>query len=209
VVFLALKELQQPTLSRSGDMAMDFLTPSQTVAQLKDSGESRMKASLAKVTPHGYEVGYEAFTINGRMLGHGERVLFHILHGSATENSQSCTSGPQLPRDRNGWQLSAETSSCAWALVENGGADFRDRRNEPHSGSWIMGDLADDDRHHGMGIVVEYAGYKGKPQWTSDRSRGFTWRWRPCSTKRIFGGDMGSVFLLVNNRGAVRVRPSF
>jgi hypothetical protein len=51
-----------------------------------------MKASLAKGTPHGYEVGYESFTINGRMLGHGEpvrvkhgeRVLFHILNGSAT-----------------------------------------------------------------------------------------------------------------------------
>jgi len=28
-----------------------------------------------------------------------------------------------------------------------------------------MGDLSDDDRHHGMGIVVEYAGRSGKPQW--------------------------------------------
>ena len=43
--------------------------------------------------PHGFEVGYGSFTINGRMLGHGEpvrvkqgeRVLFHILNGSATE----------------------------------------------------------------------------------------------------------------------------
>ena len=43
--------------------------------------------------PHGYEVGYRSFTINGRMLGHGEpirvkqgeRVLFHVLNGSATE----------------------------------------------------------------------------------------------------------------------------
>jgi FtsP/CotA-like multicopper oxidase with cupredoxin domain len=43
--------------------------------------------------PHGYEVGYRYFTINGRMLGHGEpvrvkqgeRVLFHVLNGSATE----------------------------------------------------------------------------------------------------------------------------
>jgi Multicopper oxidase. len=52
-----------------------------------------MKASLAKGMPHGYEVGYKFFTVNGRMLGHGEpirvkrgeRVLFHILNGSATE----------------------------------------------------------------------------------------------------------------------------
>ena len=38
-------------------------------------------------------MGYDFFTINGRMLGHGEpirvksgeRVLFHVLNGSATE----------------------------------------------------------------------------------------------------------------------------
>jgi FtsP/CotA-like multicopper oxidase with cupredoxin domain len=34
-----------------------------------------------------------------------------------------------------------------------------------HPGVWIMGDTADDDRHHGMGIVVEYAHQTGKPQW--------------------------------------------
>jgi FtsP/CotA-like multicopper oxidase with cupredoxin domain len=32
---------------------------------------------------------------------------------------------------------------------------------------WILGDLNDDDRGHGMGIVVEYAGRSGKPQWTT------------------------------------------
>lgn len=30
---------------------------------------------------------------------------------------------------------------------------------------WILGDLADDDRGHGMGIVVGYAGRTGKVQW--------------------------------------------
>jgi FtsP/CotA-like multicopper oxidase with cupredoxin domain len=34
-----------------------------------------------------------------------------------------------------------------------------------HPGVWIMGDLANDDRRHGMGIVVEYAGRSGRPQW--------------------------------------------
>ena len=32
-------------------------------------------------------------------------------------------------------------------------------------GVWIMGDTANDDRQHGMGIVVEYAGRNGKPLW--------------------------------------------
>src|ERR1035441_8818774 len=91
-VFLTLKEFE-PTYSRGGDMAMDFLAPATTVKELKDSGETAMNASLAKGMPHGFEVGYGSFTINGRMLGSGEpvrvkpgeRVLFHILNGSATE----------------------------------------------------------------------------------------------------------------------------
>jgi FtsP/CotA-like multicopper oxidase with cupredoxin domain len=35
-----------------------------------------------------------------------------------------------------------------------------------HPGVWIMGDLADDDRRHGMGTVVEYARYRGQPVWS-------------------------------------------
>jgi FtsP/CotA-like multicopper oxidase with cupredoxin domain len=91
-VFLMLKEFQ-PTLSRGGDMAMDFLAPATRVKALEESGESAMRASLAKGMPHGFEVGYSLFSINGRMFGHGdpirvkqgERVLFHIVNGSATE----------------------------------------------------------------------------------------------------------------------------
>lgn len=170
-VFLTLKEFQ-PTLSRGGDMAMDFLSPSAPVKALQDQGESAMKASLAKGMPHGYEVGYAAFTINGRMLGHGEpvrvkpgeRVLFHVLNGSATEIRSLALPGHQfqvVALDGNSvpnpssvpvlWLGTAERIS---AIVEMN-----------HPGVWIMGDTADDDRHHGMGIVVEYAGRAGKPQW--------------------------------------------
>ena len=42
-----------------------------------------------------------------------------------------------------------------------------------HPGVWVMGDLADGDRKHGMGIVVEYAGQKGKPQWIKPKP--FRW----------------------------------
>ncbi len=170
-VFLTLKEFQ-PTLSRGGDMPMNFLAPAQTVSALKDAGERTMKASLAKRMPHGYEVGYDSFTINGRMLGHGdpvrvkagERVLFHFLNGSATEIRSLALPGhtfnviamdgnplPKPIRVPGLWLGTAERIS---AMVEMN-----------HPGVWVMGDLADDDRHHGMGIVVEYAGYKGKPQW--------------------------------------------
>ncbi len=44
-----------------------------------------------------------------------------------------------------------------------------------HPGVWILGDLADDDRRHGMGIVVEYAGRAGKAQWISPPA--FKWNY--------------------------------
>ena len=170
-VFLTLKEFQ-PTLSRGGDMAMDFLSPSQTVPALKQSGETKMNGSLAKGTPHGYEVGYDAFTINGRMLGHGEpirvkqgeRVLFHILNGSAGEIRSLALPGHTftiLAMDGNPLPKPVRTPGLWLGTAERISAIVQMN----HPGVWIMGDLADDDRHHGMGIVVEYAGYKGKPQW--------------------------------------------
>lgn len=170
-VFLVLKEFQ-PTLSRGGDMAQDFLSPSTRVKSLEDSGESAMKASLAKGMPHGYEVGYDFFTINGRMLGHGElirvkrgeRVLFHVLNGSATEIRSLALPGhdfevvsldgnpvPNPARVPVLWLGTAERVS---AIVEMN-----------HPGVWILGDLDNDDRGHGMGIVVEYANQTGKPEW--------------------------------------------
>lgn len=180
-VFLTLKEFQ-PTLSRGGDMAMDFLTPAETVPALKHAGKSKMNASLAQGKPHGYEVGYDSFTINGRMLGHGEpirvkhgeRVLFHVLNGSAGEIRSLALPGHQftvvamdgnpLPRPVRVPGLWLGTAERISAVVEMN-----------HPGVWVMGDLSDDDRRHGMGIVVEYAGYKGKPQWIPPKP--FKWNY--------------------------------
>ena len=170
-VFLTLKEFQ-PTFSRGGDMAMDFLSPAARVKSLEESGESAMKASLAKGMPHGYEVGYDAFTINGRMLGHGdpirvkvgESVLFHVLNGSATEIRSLALpghvfrvvalDGNPVPNPALVPVLWLGTAERVSAIVEM-----------KHPGIWIMGDTSDDDRRHGMGIVVEYAHSTGKPQW--------------------------------------------
>lgn len=172
-VFLVLKEFE-PTFSRGGDMPQDFLSPATPVKALEEAGESAMKASLAKGMPHGYEVGYGSFTINGRMLGHGEpirvkqgeRVLFHVLNGSATEIRSLVLPGhsfqvvaldgnpvPNPARVPVLWIGTAERIS---AIVEMN-----------HPGVWILGDLDDDDRRHGMGIVVEYAGRAGKAQWVA------------------------------------------
>ena len=170
-VFLVLKEFE-PTFSRGGDMAQNFLAPPTKVKALEEQGESAMKASLATGMSHGYEVGYGSFTINGRMLGHGEpirvklgeRVLFHILNGSATEIRSLALPGHSfqvvaldgnpVPNPMTVPVLWLGTAERISAIVEM-----------KHPGVWIMGDLADDDRHRGMGIVVEYAGSKGKGQW--------------------------------------------
>ena len=46
-----------------------------------------------------------------------------------------------------------------------------------HPGIWILGDMANDDRQHGMGIVVEYVGRKGKKQWVAPKP--FRWDYTP------------------------------
>lgn len=170
-VFLTLKEFE-PWFSRGGDMASDLFNSSVEVPEIKREGEAAMTESMAKGAPHGYEVNYRSFTVNGRMLGHGdpirvkqgERILFHVLNGSATEIRSLALPGHTfrvIALDGNPvpnpasvpivWIGTAERIS---AVVEMN-----------HPGVWVLGDLADDDREHGMGIVVEYAGRAGKPQW--------------------------------------------
>lgn len=180
-VFLTLKEFE-PTLSQGGDMPGGFLA-GDPVADLKDKGERAMAASLAAGKAHGYEVGYGTFTINGRTLGHGDpirvktgdRILLHVLNGSATENRSLALpghtfivvalDGDPVPKPIAVpvlWLGAAERVSV---IVE---------MNNP--GIWILGDLSDDDRQAGMGIVVEYAGRTGDPQWAPPPP--FQWDYR-------------------------------
>jgi len=180
-VFVMMKEFE-PSLSRGGDMAMNFLAPAARVKTLEDAGESAMKASLAAGKPHGYEVGYEFFTINGRMLGHGEpvrveageRVLFHVLNGSATEIRSLALPGHSfqvVALDGNPVPTPAEVPVLWLGTAERISAIVR----MTNPGVWVMGDLADDDRAHGMGIVVEYAGRRGKAQWEAPKP--FHWNY--------------------------------
>ena len=169
-VFLLLKEFE-PSFSRGGDMPLDFLWPATRDPKLEAAGESAMKASLAKKMPHGFEVGYRAFAINGRMLGHGdpirvkprERVLFHVVNGSASEIRSLALpghtfrvialDGNPVPTPREVPVLWIGTGERVSAVVEM-----------TRPGVWILGDVGD-DRQNGMGIVVEYAGATGKPRW--------------------------------------------
>jgi len=180
-VFLVLKEFE-PSFSLGGDMAQDFLAPASKVRELESAGESAMKASLGKGMPHGYEVGYRYFTINGRMLGHGEpvkvkpgeRVLLHVLNGSATEIRSLALPGhvfKVVALDGNAVPAPAEVPVLWLGTAERISAIVEMN----HPGVWILGDLADDDRGHGVGIVVEYAGHTGKPVWVPPKP--FHWNY--------------------------------
>lgn len=175
-VFLVMKEFG-PTFSRGGDMAMDVLA-GEPVKELQQMGKAADEAAPEKTK--GFEVGYELFAINGRMLGHGEpirvkqgeRVLFHVLNASATEIRSLALpghlfrvvalDGNPVPTPVDVPVLWLGTAERVSAIVD---------MKQP--GVWVMGDLADDDRGHGMGIVVEYAGRKGKPLWIKPRP--FRW----------------------------------
>jgi len=174
-IFLVMKEFA-PTFGRGGDMAMDMLAgaPVKSLQQIGAKADEQFKG------PKGYEVGYDLFSINGKMLGQGEqvrvkageRVLFHVLNASATELRSlalpghvfriTALDGNPVPTQADVPVLWLGTAERISALVEM-----------KHPGVWVMGDLADDDRRHGMGIVVEYAGKKGKPQWIKPKP--FRW----------------------------------
>lgn len=205
-VFLVLKECQ-PSFSRGGDMAMDFLA-GEPIEDLQKIGKKADDEAQEKAK--GFEVGYDLFSINGKMLGHGEpirvkqgeRVLFHVLNGSAGEIRSLALpghtfrvvalDGNPVPTPRDIPVLWLGTAERISAIIEM-----------KHPGVWIMGDLSDDDRKRGMGIVVEYAGAKGKPQWSKPKP--FRWDYAqfgkvdPVSVRP----DDTLEFLIVKHNGAV------
>jgi len=168
-VFLVLKEFQ-PSLNRGGDMPAEVLVGS-PVAELRQLAE---RADEAFNGPKGYEVGYQLFSINGKMLGQGEpirvkrgeRVLFHILNASAGEIRSLALPGHSftiVALDGNPVPTQADVPLLWLGTAERISALV----TMNHPGVWVMGDLADDDRGHGMGIVIEYAGEQGEPKWVT------------------------------------------
>lgn len=165
--------------------------------EMEEGGEDpeferkKKEAQQKQEKPNGWEIGYQRFTINGKCLGYGEpvrvkegqRVLFHILNASATENIQLALPGHQfqvvaldgnpVPQPRAVEVLELGTAERISAIVEM-----------KNPGVWILGTPHDDDRKNGMGIVVEYANRTGLPRWIKPSKR--TWDYT------IFGGN-GSV----------------
>ena len=176
-IFLVMKEFA-PSFSRGGDMAMDVLAGA-PIKALQTDGEGRRRGSA------GEDQG-----LRGRL-----RAVRHQWPDARPWRAHPREAGraravprAQCERDRNPQSRSARPSSSA--IVALDGNPVPTQADVPvlwlgtaerisalvemnHPGVWVMGDLADDDRRHGMGIVVEYAGQKGKPQWIKPKP--FRW----------------------------------
>ena len=206
-VFVVMKEFE-PFFSRGGDMAMDFLS-GDPIKALQQIGKRADEEAREKTK--GFEVGYELFSINGKMFGAGEplrvkpgeRVLFHVLNASASEIRSLALPGHTfriVALDGNSLPALAEVPVLWLGTAERISAIVQ--MNRP--GVWVLGDLDDDDRRHGMGMVVEYAGQKGKPQWAKPKP----YRW----DYSIFGKagalstppDETIEITIIKNNGALR-----
>ena len=117
--------------SRGGDMAIRISLAGAPVKALQQMGRAADAAATDKTK--GFEVGYDLFSINGRMLGHGEpirvkqgeRVLLHVLNASAGEDPQPCAAGACVPGSGAGRQSGADSGGGSGALARHGGARFR------------------------------------------------------------------------------------
>jgi FtsP/CotA-like multicopper oxidase with cupredoxin domain len=123
---------------------------------------------------HDMDVDYRIFSVNGKMLGAGEpirvrksqQVLFRILNASATVFHRLALpghtfrvvalDGNPVPVVQNVPVLDLAQGERVDAIVE---------MNMP--GVWTFGELDSFQRAAGAGIVVEYAGSQGQPQWTA------------------------------------------
>jgi FtsP/CotA-like multicopper oxidase with cupredoxin domain len=131
----------------------------------------RAESANAPLTS-GSDVGYKYATVNAHMLGagepirvkQGERVLMRLLNASATENvvlalpghrfTVIAMDGNPVPKPQSVEVLSLGVAERVDAIVE---------MNQP--GVWVLGSTLEKARQMGLGIVVEYAGEKGEPQW--------------------------------------------
>jgi FtsP/CotA-like multicopper oxidase with cupredoxin domain len=120
----------------------------------------------------GHEVAYRYASFNDKLLGAGEpvrvrageRVLFHFLNASATEDvllhlpghrfSVVALDGNPVPKPVAVDVLSLAVGERIDAMVE---------MNTP--GNWLLGSLDDAERARGLGVCVEYANQSGIARW--------------------------------------------
>lgn len=123
------------------------------------------------------EAIYQSYSINDRALGHGEsirvrqgqRVLFRILNANATMPHQLALAGHQftvISLDGNPVATPKAVDVLSLGVAER--VDAIVTMNAP--GVWILGELDDQIRGNGLGMVIEYENRSGAPQWVGPRN---------------------------------------
>jgi FtsP/CotA-like multicopper oxidase with cupredoxin domain len=126
------------------------------------------------------DVSYKLYSINGKLLGEGEpvrvksgqRALFRVVNASATMRHRLALAGHvftvialdgnAVPHPQTVPVLDLAPGERVDAVVEMS-----------HAGVWTLGETDDMQRAAGAGIVIEYAGAKGRGQWSAVPE--FTW----------------------------------
>ncbi len=94
----------------------------------------------------------------------GQRVLFHFVNASATQNVLLALPGHQftvIALDGNPVPNPRAVSTLSLAVAER--IDALVEMNQP--GVWILGSKSDAERASGLGLTVEYAGSTGPAKW--------------------------------------------
>ena len=149
------------------------------------------------------EVTYSIYSINSHALGsgdpvrvkEGQRVLFRILNANATEQHRIALPGHKfkiISLDGNAVPTPREVD-----VIDMGPAERVDAlviMNNP--GVWVLGEVNDQIRNAGMGIVVEYANRSGEPRWTPPPNTpwDYTIFGREAETPEPAGGVMPLIF---------------
>ena len=132
---------------------------------------------------------YDVSTINGRVLGFGEplrvkegqRAVMHILNSSATDCHWLAMAGHQFEvfaLDGNPVPQRQRVPILRLAPAERVSAIVQ--MNNP--GVWILGEVRRHIQTAGMGIVIEYAGRRGKPQWQQPEA--LSWSYLPFASPK-------------------------
>ena len=130
------------------------------------------KPATMNTDPDGLEVGSMTYSINDKALGageplrvrEGERLLVHFLNASPIENRRIALAGHKMKviaLDGNPVPVPQLVDSIFIGAGER--VDALIEMNQ--SGIWILGATERAIREAGLGIVVEYAGRHGQPQW--------------------------------------------
>jgi FtsP/CotA-like multicopper oxidase with cupredoxin domain len=129
--------------------------------------------SLTHTGPHNScEVSYRHASFNDKLLSaaeplrvrQGQRILFHLLNASATENVELALPHHEfrvVALDGNPVPVPSTVNTISLGVAER--VDAIVEMTSP--GVWILGSTRDSERSIGLGLAIEYPGQSGKAQW--------------------------------------------